>query len=295
TIAQRSLLAYNRTMEQSADQAALTYLEATKQSAKGLFDFLKFLREQEKIYSARGNPYLRSHPMSQDRLRLVAEHLRNSRYTNTPASPVLQSMHNRMRGKLKGFINPPNRTLREFSTEDHDIGSRIARAIALSKQQETDAAIAIVDDLISSSPKDPFLYDLKGDLLVDGGRTQDAVEPYQKALSILPWAALIKVSLAQIQLEDSRNESQMRIARENLEDALRYEPEMASAWRFLATAEGRLGNAGAAALALAEEALLRGKTSRAHGLAKRAMEKLSERSPRWFRAQDIANVAHKSE
>ena len=100
TIAQRSFLAYNRTMEQSADQAALTYLEATKQSAKGLFDFLKFLREQEKIYSARGNPYLRSHPMSQDRLRLVAEHLRNSRYTNTPASPVLQSMHNRMRGKL---------------------------------------------------------------------------------------------------------------------------------------------------------------------------------------------------
>ena len=118
---------------------------------------------------------------------------------------------------------------------------------------------------------------------------------YEKALSILPWAALIKVSLAKIQLESSHSTSRARLARQNLEDALRYEPEMASAWRFLATAEGRLGNAGAAALALAEEALLRGKNRRALELAKRAMKKLAEGSPSWFRAQDIANAAGKPE
>ena len=294
-IAQRSFLAYNRSMEQSADQAALNYLEATGQSARGLYTFLAFLREQEKIFSAGGNPYLRSHPMSDDRLRLVSEHLRTSRYTDVPVSDLLQSMHDRVRGKLKGYINPPARTLREYSADDTNVGARMARAIALSKQQDTDAAIAIVDDLIAASPKDPFLYDLKGDILVDGGRTQDAVAPYEKALSILPWAALIKVNLARLQLENAQDVTQIRTARQNLIDALRYEPEMASGWRFLATAEGRLGNNGGASLALAEEAMLRGKKRSALAHAKRALERLSEGSPGWFRAQDIESAAGKEQ
>ncbi len=294
-IAQRSFLAYNRAMEQSADQAALNYLEATGQSARGLHKFLMYLREQEKIFSAGGNPYLRSHPISNDRLRLVAEHLRHSAFTDVPISDLLQTMHDRVRGKLKGYMNPPERTLREYSADDPNVGSRMARAIALSKQQDTDAAIAIVDNLIAASPEDPFLYDLKGDLLVDAGRTHDAVVPYEKALSILPWAALIKFNLARLQLENARDDSQIRLARRNLNEALRYEPEMASGWRFLATAEGRLGNNGGASLALAEEALLRGRKKSALTHAQRALESLPEGSPGWFRAQDIESAAGKEE
>jgi predicted Zn-dependent protease len=99
---------------------------------------------------------------------------------------------------------------------------------------------------------------------------------------------LIKINLAQLQLEN-RSDGQLVRARDNLIDALRYEPEMASAWRFLATAEGRLGNAGKASLALAEEASLRRNKARALSHSKRAMETLPEGSPGWFRAQDIEN------
>ncbi len=295
TIAQRSFLAYSRAMEQSADQAALNYLDATGQSARGLYDFLIYLRKQEKIFSAGGNPYLRSHPMSNDRLRLVAEHLRNSSFTDVPASELMKSMHDRIRGKLKGYINPPERTLREYSADDANVGSRMARAIALSKQQDTDAAIAIIDDLIARSPEDPFLYALKGDLLVDAGRTHDAVGPYEKTLSILPWAALVKFNLARLQLENARKNPQIREARRNLIEALRYEPEMASGWRSLAIAEGRLGNNGGASLALAEEALLRGKMKSALTHAQRALERLAEGSPGWFRAQDIESAVGKED
>jgi len=204
-------------------------------------------------------------------------------------------MHDRIRGKLKGYINPPERTLREYSTGDTNVGSRMARAIALSKQQDTDAAIAIIDDLIARSPEDPFLYALKGDLLVDAGRTHDAVGPYEKTLSILPWAALVKFNLARLQLENARKNPQIREARRNLIEALRYEPEMASGWRSLAIAEGRLGNNGGASLALAEEALLRGKTKSALTHAQRALERLAEGSPGWFRAQDIESAVGKED
>ena len=204
-------------------------------------------------------------------------------------------MHDRVRGKLKGYINPPERTLREYSADDANVGSRMARAIALSKQQDTDAAIAIIDDLIAASPEDPFLYDLKGDLLVDAGRTHDAVVTYEKALSILPWAALIQFNLARLQLENARDAPQIREARRKVNEALRYEPEMASGWRLLAIAEGRLSNNGGASLALAEEALLRGKKKSALTHAQQALERLAEGSPGWFRAQDIESAVGKEQ
>jgi predicted Zn-dependent protease len=294
TVGQRSFLAYNRSMEQSADQAALSLLDATEQSAQGLYDFLALLLEQDKIYSDSGNPYSRSHPLNTDRLLHVKEHLRKSPFSQTMTNEMVNSMHRRMRGKLKGFINSPEQTLREYDAQDRDFGARYARAVALSKLQETDAAIAIIDALIAESPKDPFFYELKGELLVDGGRTQEAIEPFKKALAILPWAALIKVSLAQIQLANN-NMPDLEIARDNLKEALRYEPELTRAWRFLATAEGRLGNAGGASLALAEEALLKGNKGGALSLVKRAMASLPDGSPSWFRAQDIKSAATKSD
>jgi predicted Zn-dependent protease len=294
TVGQQSFLTYNRSMEQSADQAALRFLEATGQSAQGLYNFLKLLLEQNKIYSAGGNPYSRSHPLSINRLLHVKEHLRKSPFSQSKTTEMLDSMHRRMRGKLKGFINSPEQTLREYVPRNRDVGARYARAIALSKLQETDAAIAIIEELIAESPEDPFFYELKGELLVDGGRTQEAIEPFKKALEILPWAALIKVSLAQIQLTNN-NMADLKIARDNLKQALRYEPELTGAWRLLATAEGRLGNAGGASLALAEEALLRGNSGGALSHVKRAIAVLPSGSPSWYRAQDIKSAAKKTD
>jgi predicted Zn-dependent protease len=128
TIGQRSFLAYNRSMEQSADQAALSFLEATGQSAQGLYDFLTLLLKQDKMYSAGGNPYSRSHPLNIDRLLHVKEHLQKSPFSQSKTTEMLNSMHRRMRGKLKGFINSPEQTLKEYDAQDLDFGARYARA-----------------------------------------------------------------------------------------------------------------------------------------------------------------------
>ena len=287
-VSQRSFLAYTRTMERSADQSGLLLLESTRQSAEGLLNFLELLSQQERIFSAGDNPYVRSHPLTAARIKHVREHVAKSKYSNLGPNIQLERMHDRMRGKLKGFVNPSEITLQEYGPNNQNLGAQYARAIALAKDQEVNAAVLIVDGLIATAPQDPFLYELKGDLLKKGGYTHDAVEPYKKALELLPWAALIRINLAQLQLENG-SEEQLVKSRENLIDALRYEPEMASAWRFLATAEGRLGNTGNASLALAEEAMLRQNKALALSHSKRAMERLPEASPGWFRAQDIEN------
>ncbi len=63
---------------------------------------------------------------------------------------------------------------------------------------------------------------------------------------------------------------------------------MPGAWRNLGIAEGRLGNVGESALALAEEALLQGRDVDARFLhAGKAAEIFPRGSPQWLQAEDL--------
>ena len=68
TVAQRGFLKFTRGQEQSADQAAVTYLAALKQSPQGLVDFFQVLETQNLRISADGNVFLRTHPLTSDRI-----------------------------------------------------------------------------------------------------------------------------------------------------------------------------------------------------------------------------------
>jgi len=99
-----------------------------------------------------------------------------------------------------------------------------------------------------------------------------------------------RLALAQVQIElDDRKLDRDALA--HLDEVLRREPGNAFAWQLSATAHGRLGDKGMAALALAEAALARGRASEAGAQAARAVHLLPKNSPGWLRAQDVANLA----
>ena len=82
-------------------------------------------------------------------------------------------------------------------------------------------------------------------------------------------------------------------ALENLQQAVRYEPEMPLLWRLLATAHARNEDQANVMLSLAEEALLKGKKAEARQRAKQAMDLLPEGTAGWIRAQDIQKTTRK--
>lgn len=289
---QRSILNYTRTMEQSADQAATVYLDEVGYSSRGLMQFLSTLSGQELLSTERQDPYLRSHPLTRDRIKFMRDHVATSPHSDTPLREDIIQAHDRMRAKLKGFINPPERTLREYKPNDTGFAARYARVIAYKKQFRIDQALALLEGLLAEFPSDPFLYELKGDVLQDAGRVADSIIPYQKAVDMLPWAALIRVNLAQSQLElnDLRASN---AALKNLQQAIRYDSEMPLLWRLLATAYARSDDQANVMLSLAEEALLKGKKAEARHRAKRAMQLLPKGSSSWIRAQDIQETARK--
>lgn len=280
---------YTRSMEQSADQAAVTYLDEAGYSGRGLAEFLGTLSKQEALLTGSQDIYLRSHPLTRNRIKFMDDHVSTSEFSDTPLPADVQEAHDRMRAKLKGFINPPARTLREYKADDPSFSARYARAIAYKGLHEIDTSLALIDGLIAEYPNDPFLYELKGDVLQDAGRVAESISPYEKALEYLPWAALIRVNLAQSQLE-AKDLDLGDAALENLLQAVRYEPEMPFLWRLLSTAYARGGDQANVMLALAEEALLTGNNSEAQQRATRALEMLPVGSAGARRAEDIQNA-----
>ncbi len=289
SVALRSVLQYTRSMESAADQAALTFLEREGMSAQGMLEFLELLIEQEAIYSSGNDPYLNTHPITRARVDFVRNHLRNSKFSRQPLPRELDVMHRRMRGKLIGFIDPPERTLGSYAAKDSDIEALYARAIAHMRRNDVDQAVDIIHRLLDQSPNDPFFLELEGDILRNAGRIRESIAPYQAAVSIVPWAALIRINLAQAQLA-LNDDGLTREALNNVKEALRYEPKLVQAWHLAATSYGRLKDFGNLALALAEQSVLQGRKADTKRHVRQAMSIFPEGSPGWLRAQDIGNV-----
>ncbi len=292
SMAMRNLLAYTRTMERSADQAAVEFLNASQISSQGLLNFLEILEKNSRLYASNLDPYLQSHPLTEDRIIFMREQVALSPYTAVPIPDQLVDMHERMRAKLIGYLDPMPQVLARYPENDNSIYSRYARSIANMRISQSDKSLQLADSLLQDYPNDPFFWELRGDILKDAGRLEGAIAAYEKAVEILPWAALIRVALAQSQLA-LNDDRLLPAATENLEEALRYEPWQAYAWRHLGIAYGRAGDHGNASLALAEEASRRGNLKAAIQQAGRAMDRLPNGSAGWMQAQDIKLLAER--
>lgn len=285
-VALKGLLKYTRTQESAADAAALKYLDTTGQSARGLMDFFELLRRDTYLAVGRRNEYLSTHPLTEDRITAVANHIMLSRFSNNVDPPELQRRHDRMRAKLIGYLATYDSTLRNFPPNDKSVPARYARSLAYSREGELANALPEIDSLIADFPDDPYFHETKGQILRENGRVAASLEPYQRAVELAPDEPLLQMSLAQVQLE-LNDPAYLDTATALLQAAARAEPDTATNWRLLAVAHGRSGRKGEMALAQAEYSWLRGENNAARGMAERAEKLLPPGSPGWLRAQDL--------
>jgi predicted Zn-dependent protease len=288
-VAERAWLQYSVEQEARADQAALTFLDRTHQSAKGLLEFFEILQQSEFLSGQKEIPYLRTHPLTEQRVEYVREHVDNSPYSNNPDSPASVEMLRRMKAKLAGFLQDPQTTLNQYPETDTAEIARYARAIAYYRIPDLAHALPAIEGLIHDFPNDPYYAELKGQMLFENGRVAEAVGPYREASMLYPSSMLLRTELAQVEIE-SENPKLLADARRNLEDVTREEVQNAEAWRLLAIVYGRTNNLALASLALAEQGASMGDHDMARHEALRAAKMLPP-GPARQRAQDIADEA----
>jgi len=291
SIAVRNFLQYSRTQESSADQSALRFLDASGQSAQGLLEFMETLRDQELLSTSRQDPYVRSHPLTRDRITTITEHVAHSPHTDTQGPPEYRIMFERMKAKLYAYVNPLGRTIRVYKESDNSVASRYARTMAYYRKPDLDKALPLIDGLIAEFPDDPYFHELKGQINFENGRPAEALVSYQRAVDLSPDSYLIRRDLARVQIEMNDPEL-IEPAIENLRTTLAKDPFSAFTWRQLAIAYGRKGDKGRSSLALAEEALINHKPDIASYHAGLAERLFSEGTREWLQARDIQMAAN---
>ncbi len=279
---------FTRAQESAADSFGLTALDRAGISARGLFEVLEILGEQEMLLAARQDPYLRTHPVNRERVEKVRQHLANSPHANKPLPRQFEAMHTRMRAKLVGFLRPPGEVIARYQGKENTLEARYALAVAYHQDARLERALQFIDGLIKESPNDAYFHELRGQILFESGSAyvREAVAAYERAVKLAPGEALIRVGLAQAQLETGDRRLQ-QAALDNLRAAIRSDDTYPLSWRLLSVAYGKAGDIGNSALANAEYAYLVQDLPTLRAAIPVAERNLKPGTPPWLRVQDL--------
>lgn len=285
-MATRNFMKFSRTQESSADQTAFRLLDATGYSAKGLENFLGKIKDQDLMSPRFQDPYMRTHPLSNDRLAAIRNHIEKSPNSNARVETHVVENFKLIKAKLYGFLKPFNQVMKRYGKNDKSAPARYARAIAHYKMADVDDAVSLMTGLISEQPANPYFHEMMGQILFENSRMLDALPYYQKSHELAPNDPLILLALGRVELE-LEDPSYLENAIKHFRASLASDPNSAFTWRQLGIAYGRAANMPMSYLALAEEAIRNGNLSGAERLANKALDGLPKGSVGRIRARDV--------
>ena len=285
-----SFLAFNRNQEAATDLAGARYLSGAGISGRGMISFFERLRNREirRGYSQSDEAaYGRTHPLAGDRIATLRGVLQKDAAWDASDDAELQARFLRVRAKLYGYLAEPQRTLNAYPEDDKSIPARYARAYAYHKDAQVDAALAETQALLATNPEDPYFLELKGQVLLESGRPEDALAPLRRATEITRNQPLIASMFghALIATEDESNFSE---AERVLRAAVGRDRLNPFAWYQLGVVYAERGDIPRARLASAEQQVMARAYPSALRNAQAAEAALPRGSPDWIRAQDIA-------
>lgn len=243
-----SMMHYQIQEERSADESAIKLLSKTKQSTAGLLKFMRKIKKQYALSGVEENPYFHTHPLTAERIRHFAETGKNNHFSAKSAKDAEFLM---VKAKLTAFLADKNKVERLYPRHKNTDAALYAQSIVSLREGKTDDALHKIDVLTERQPKNPYLYELKGQILFEGGRAEESVVAYKQALKLLPDNYLLQISLAQAILENNPPKTQIQEAVDYLQKSL-INTKTPMAWQLLSQAYERQNNKPAMLYAAAE-------------------------------------------
>ena len=283
-------LTFTRTQESSADAAGARYLRTAGISGKGSLEFFKKLQNLEYRLYVPQDTYVRTHPLSRDRISALTTLYENDPAWNKPTDPALEARFQRVRAKLIGFVSEPEKTLKLYPPSDLSLPARYARAYAYHKSAYTDKALAEVEALLKASPHDPYFLELQGQVMLESGKPEAAIAPLREAVQRTNGEPLIAAMLGHA-LVATEDDSHLEEAERVLRNTVARDNQNPFAWYALGVVYQRKGDTARAALATAERYSMEGQNALALRHAEVALGGIQPDSPDYLRAQDIAMVS----
>jgi predicted Zn-dependent protease len=259
-------------------------------SGKGMLQFFNKLQNQEyrlAIYSK--DSFDRDHPLSSERIEALEQKVKADPAYDNPIDPALEARFERVKAKLIGFVDPKQAVMK-YPERDQSIPAHYARAYAYHLGGYPDKANAEADALIAKDPHDPYFLELKGQILLEDGKPQEAIAPLREATQRSGEAPMIAAMLghALVTTDDPRNYAE---AKQILKVAVNRDNQDPFAWLQLGIIYEHEGDDARAALATAERSNLQDEPKMALASAEMALKGIPPNTPDYLRAQDIAMVS----
>ncbi|KAE9625474.1 M48 family metalloprotease [Parasedimentitalea maritima] len=282
----RSFLAHTRAEESSADRSGAGYLTRAGISPQGLVDLHKIFAGQELLSTVNQDPYMRSHPLSRDRLRAAKAYVA-SYGDQGSTSAEANYWFARVRGKLSAFVRSPKWTRRRAGEEASKDIRLMREAVSYHRQRNLSKSLNAMNGALALRPNDAFYFDLKGQILMENRRWNEALSAYRQAVKLAPSEPLILGGYGRALLAAGHPKQAIQA----MEKARSRDFRDTRLLRDMSLAYAKTGQSGMAALVTAERYALQGRMDDAGRHATRASTQLPRGSATWRRAQDVLIAA----
>ncbi|CAI10201.1 beta-barrel assembly-enhancing protease [Aromatoleum aromaticum] len=250
----QSQLGYTRDFEREADRLGLQTLEGAGYDVRGMPSFFERLQRASRFYENNAPSYLRTHPLTGERISDMGNRVAQMRYRQVPDSQDFGFV----RAKLRVTAAAPLDAVREFQSlaakPGADAAARYGLARALLAAGRIDEATKALDVVRRDAPASPFIESLAAELRLAARDPAAAVKILEAAQARFPDSRALRYALIDALLQAGRADEAAAMARA---DALRRTDDDRM-WTLVARSEAALGRRTAQHRAQAEVYVLQG-------------------------------------
>ncbi|MDR0528746.1 MAG: M48 family metalloprotease [Zoogloeaceae bacterium] len=232
--AMQTQLGYSRDFEREADRIGLQTLLKAGFDARGMSSFFARLQRATRLYENQAPVYLRTHPLTLERVSDMQNREARTPYRQRPDSLEFHLI----RARLEAMRQTPEQSialLRERVKEQKSANVDAARyglAVAYARQKNWQEAERLLADLRAKKLSSPIIDRLYAEVKVKGGDTAGGLALFREAIARNPGATALIYSYAECLMEAR----QLPDARRLLEQSAQKMPENTQLYRLLARA-----------------------------------------------------------
>jgi len=216
----QSQLNFTREMERDADRVGLSILERSGFDVRGMSSFFERLQRATRSFETSAPAYLRTHPMTTERIADALNRIDALPYRQVPDAPEFQFIRTRllaMQGAPRDAVASFDAGLKQRAYIS-EAAQRFGLVHALMRNREYARAQQELRALRTIAPRLPMIDALEGDLLVATGNLKGAAALYQAARLEHPRYLALVYDHADVLIRLGRPAEALRLATDSLRD-----------------------------------------------------------------------------
>jgi len=217
----QSQLNFTRANEQEADRVGLQILEKSGFDPEGMVTFFERMMRATRFYETAAPSYLRTHPLTTDRIADMQNRAHNLPYRQVPDSLEFQLM----RAKIKAAQDSPQESVAFFENSLKErkylseAATRYGLVAALLRVRAYARATQELQALRKSVPSSPIIETLAAQVYTASGDNATAFQTYRDALRKYPAYRALVYNYADMLLRNRQPEEALKLVESRMQYA----------------------------------------------------------------------------